>query len=105
MIDPVERPDLVHAAVERLVDAWRTELDQFVEMNLLALGWNNTRIGSGAYGHTNALPEPNFDPGSVKPHNVWGCSAPNADRASGARTQEPRACESQFACGGELVRE
>jgi len=74
MIDLVERPELVHAAVERLVDAWLIELDQFVETNLLALDCDNTRIGSGGYGYTKALPGGCFDPAHVKPHNMWGCS-------------------------------
>ena len=37
MLDMYERPDLVHAAVERMVDAWMVELDQFVAQNLLSL--------------------------------------------------------------------
>ena len=32
MIDLIERPDFVHAAVDRMVDAWMTELDQFEEI-------------------------------------------------------------------------
>jgi hypothetical protein len=74
MLDLIERPALVHAAVDRMVDAWMTELDQFVEMNLLALDCNNTRIGSGGYGYTRELPGPGFDPAYVKPENMWGCS-------------------------------
>ncbi len=74
MIDLIERPDLVHAAVERMVDAWMVELDQFVEMNLLSLDANNTRIGSGGYGYTRDLPGDDFDPARVRPHNMWGCS-------------------------------
>ena len=74
MMDLVLRPDLVHAAVERMVDAWMAELDQFVDQNLLALDCNNTRIGSGAYGYTRELPGEPFDPGRVRPHNMWGCS-------------------------------
>ena len=56
MIDFIERPDLVHAAVERMVDAWLVELDQFEQQNLLSLDCNNTRIGSGGYGYTSELP-------------------------------------------------
>jgi hypothetical protein len=74
MIDLVERPDLVNAAVERMVDAWMIELDQFVALNLLTLDCNNTRVGSGGYGYTKSLPGPDFDPSHVKPHNMWGCS-------------------------------
>ena len=74
MIDLVERPALVHAAVRRMVDAWMIELDQFVEQNLLSLDCDNTRIGSGGYGYTSRLPGGDFDPDYVKPHNMWGCS-------------------------------
>ncbi len=74
MIDMVERPDLVHAAVERMVDAWMVELDQFVALNALALDCNNTRIGSGGYGYVSDLPGRDFDASCVQPHNMWGCS-------------------------------
>ncbi|MCU0917432.1 MAG: hypothetical protein MUC88_23130 [Planctomycetes bacterium] len=74
MMDLIERPDLVHAAVDRLVDAWMVELDQFEAQNLLALDCNNTRIGSGGYGYTSRLPGADFDPARVRPHNMWGCS-------------------------------
>ena len=74
MIDMIERPELVHAGVERMVDAWMVELDQFVAQNLLSLDCNNTRIGSGGYGYTDQLPGDDYDPTHVKPHNMWGCS-------------------------------
>lgn len=74
MMDLVERPDLVHAGVERMVDAWMVELDQFESMNLLSLDANNTRIGSGGYGYAETLPGEPYDPDWVRPHNMWGCS-------------------------------
>lgn len=74
MLDLYERPDLVNAAVERMTDAWMTELDQFVAMNLLSLDCDNTRIGSGGYGYTRELPGRDYDPAHVRPHNMWGCS-------------------------------
>ena len=74
MVDLVMRPDMVHAAVDRMVDAWMIELDQFVEQNLLSLDNNNTRVGSGGYGYTNQLPGGPFEPGHVRPNNMWGCS-------------------------------
>jgi len=74
MLDLVMKPDLIHAAVDRLVDAWMTELDQFEEQNLLALDCNNTRIGSGGYGYASDLPGENYDADYVRPHNMWGCS-------------------------------
>ena len=74
MVDLILKPDMVHAFYEKMVEAWMVELDQFVEQNLLSLDCNNTRIGSGGYGYSSELPGDNFDPGYVKPHNMWGCS-------------------------------
>jgi len=74
MIALYEDPDMINAAVERMVDAWMVELDQFVEQNLLSLDCDNTRIGSGGYGYVSALPGNDFDPTWVRPHNMWGCS-------------------------------
>ena len=74
MMAMVDQPDLIHAAVDRLVDAWMEELDQFAEQNLLSLDCNNTRVGSGGYGYSSELPGQDFDPEHVKPHNMWGCS-------------------------------
>lgn len=74
MIALVDDPDMVNAAVDRMVEAWMVELDQFVEQNLLELDNNNTRIGSGGYGYVSELPGEPYDPDYVKPHNMWGCS-------------------------------
>jgi hypothetical protein len=74
MLDLVERPEMVNAAVERMVDAWMVELDQFVALNLLSLDCNNTRIGSGGYGYTGDMPGDRYDPARVTPSNMWGCS-------------------------------
>ncbi len=74
MLDLIERPDLVNAAVERMVDAWMVELDQFVALNALALDCNNTRVGSGGYGYTCELPGLDYNPDYVRPQNMWGCS-------------------------------
>jgi hypothetical protein len=74
MLDMIERPALVHAAVERMVDAWMVELDQFAAQNLLSLDCDNTRIGSGGYGYTSRLPGDDYDPSHVTPQNMWGCS-------------------------------
>ncbi|MCC6127335.1 MAG: hypothetical protein IT426_20425 [Pirellulales bacterium] len=74
MIDLVERPELVCAGVERMVDAWMAELDQFERLNVLSLDCDNTRIGSGGYGYTKNLPGAEYDPRRVRPKNLWGCS-------------------------------
>lgn len=74
MMDLVLRPDMVHAFYEKMVQAWMVELDQLEAQNLLSLDCNNTRIGSGGYGHTEEMPGENYDPEWVRPHNMWGCS-------------------------------
>jgi hypothetical protein len=74
LMDLVVRPEMVHGAYERMVDAWMTELDQLDDLNLLSLDANNTRIGSGGYGYVSALPGADYDAGHVHPHNMWGCS-------------------------------
>ena len=74
MLDLVERPEMVNAAVDRMVDAWMVELDQFEALNLLSLDCNNTRVGSGGFGYTSELPGDPYDPARVLPHNMWGCS-------------------------------
>lgn len=74
MTDMYDRPELVHAAVDRMVDAWMVEMDQYEAQHLLALDNNNTRVGSGGYGYVSALPGRDYQSGHVKPHNMWGCS-------------------------------
>ena len=74
MLDLCMRPDMVHAAYERMVDAWMYELDQFESKNLLSLDCNNTRIGSGGYGYTDCLPGNKFNEEYIRPYNMWGCS-------------------------------
>jgi len=74
LMDLVMRPEMVHDGVERMVQAWMTELDQFEQQNLLSLDCNNTRIGSGGYGYTSELPNKPYDPQKIIPKNMWGCS-------------------------------
>jgi hypothetical protein len=74
MFDLVERPDMVNAAVSRLVDAYLYELDQWEALNLLTRNDDNTRIGSGGYGYTDELPGASYDPAHPRPGNLWGCA-------------------------------
>ncbi|MGB9682908.1 MAG: hypothetical protein ACPL1I_07970, partial [bacterium] len=74
MIDLVERPDLVHKAIARLVDAHLHRLDQYESMGLLSLNNGPIRVGSGGYGYTDELPKPGFDPEHVRPIDLWGCA-------------------------------
>jgi len=72
MMDMVERPELVHAAIDRLVSAYLCRLDQYVELNLLSLNNGNFSVGSGGPGFTDDLPQKDFDPGTVTTKVQWG---------------------------------
>jgi hypothetical protein len=74
MLDLYDRPDLVHAAVERLAAAWGTELDQLEAQNLLSPDACNGRIGSGGYGYTRSLSKPEPGAVGVGAQQMWGCS-------------------------------
>ena len=74
MRDLVDRPEMVEAAISRLVDAYLCELDQWEALNLLTRNDDATRIGSGGYGHTKVLPGADFDPAHPHTRNLWGCA-------------------------------
>lgn len=73
MIDLALRPELVHLAMDRLVSGYIRRLDQWEELNLLALNNNNTRIGSGGYGYCDELPQDDFNSDHVRTADIWGC--------------------------------
>ena len=97
MIDLVERPDLVHAAVERMVDAWMTELDQFEALNLLSLDCDNTRIGSGGYGYTCDLPG-----GELRSRAASGRTTCGAARTRRSSPRSRRRCTGSSPCEHDL---
>ncbi len=74
MKDLVDRPEMVDAVVSRLVDGYIAMLDQWEALNLLTRNDDNTRIGSGGYGYTKALPGQPYDPQHPRPQNLWGCA-------------------------------
>ena len=75
MIDLVERPELVHAAVERMVDAWMAELDQFVahEPAVAGLQQHADRLRRLRL-HAPTARRRTSIRRCVRPHNMWGCS-------------------------------
>jgi len=74
MLDLALRPELVHQAMDRLVNAYLARLRQWEELNLLSLTDGNYRVGSGGLGYTDELPQPDFDPQHVRPCDQWGCA-------------------------------
>jgi len=74
MRDLIDRPALVHAAMERLVSAYLHRLDQYEHQGLLALNNANVRVGSGGLGYCDQLPATGFDPQHVRTQDLWGCA-------------------------------
>ncbi|MFH1903762.1 MAG: hypothetical protein ABIK20_06930 [Candidatus Omnitrophota bacterium] len=73
MIDLVMRPELVHQAMDRLVNAYLCQLQQWRNLNLLSLNDGNYRVGSGGLGYSDELPRADFDPEHVRTIDQWGC--------------------------------
>lgn len=72
LMDLITRPDFVHAAMDRLTNAYLAELDQLEELNLLSLSDGDDIIGQGGLGHTGDLPLPDVDPNRVRLADQWG---------------------------------
>jgi len=74
LMDLALRPELVHQAMDRLVDANLSRLEQLEALGLLCWTNGNHRVGSGGLGCTDELPQPDFDPARVRPFDQWGCA-------------------------------
>jgi hypothetical protein len=70
LMDMCTRPGYVHKAMDRLTSAYIRLLDRYEELNILAP--NNDRWLGGGYQFTDALPPPGYDPGKVRPRDMWG---------------------------------
>lgn len=76
MLDMKLRPELVKAAISRLVDAWLHRLDQYEKQDLLSLPPAGEGVGSGGLGLTEELPPPDYNPDHIRPQDLWGCATP-----------------------------
>lgn len=74
MTSLLANPQLVHAAMAKLVNAYLHRLDQFEELNLLSLNNGNYRIGSGGLGYTDQLPGINYNSNHIIAADLWGSS-------------------------------
>jgi hypothetical protein len=75
MMDLKLRPELVHQAMDRLVNGYLSRLKQWKDLNLLSVMDGNYRVGSGGLGYTNELPKPEFNSRQVRTSDQWGCGA------------------------------
>lgn len=71
--DLVLRPDLVHAAIDRLVCACLARLNQYEKLGLLESNNGAVRVGSGGLGFTTGLPHAGNL--GIQPSEMWGCAA------------------------------
>ena len=71
----IDRPEFVHRAMKRLMDAHLYRLEQYEKLNALASNNGPYRIGSGGFGFTDELPQVDFDGKRVRVIDIWGCSA------------------------------
>ena len=71
MLDMFDYPDELHRLIAFLRDGHLAKLDFLEENNLLSLNNDDTYVGSGGFGWTNALPQSDFD-GHVRTTDMWG---------------------------------
>jgi hypothetical protein len=71
MFDLTERPEFVHRMMTTLRDGTLAMLDELEKSNLLAPNWDGTYVGSGGFGWSDELPNPDFC-GMVRPKDMWG---------------------------------
>ncbi|MAE60776.1 MAG: hypothetical protein CMJ49_05395 [Planctomycetaceae bacterium] len=71
MYDLVDHPDELHRVMAFLRDGHMARLDYLEQSNLLSLNNDGTYVGSGGFGWTHELPQPDFD-GRVRTTDMWG---------------------------------
>jgi len=72
MMDMYDHPDGLHRVMGILRDGHLAKLDFLQENNLLSLNTGNTYVGSGGFGFTRELPQPDFDGTHVRTMDMWG---------------------------------
>ena len=75
LMDLRDRPELVHKALDKLVNAYTSMLDQFEQQDLLTLNNGPHQTGSGGLGYTDELPPPGYDPVHIRAKDLWGSGA------------------------------
>ncbi len=85
LLDLAMRPQFVHKVMDRITTAYIKALDQYESQNLLALNNTNMRVGSGAYGYTDELPQADLSQMYVRTVDMWGCAT--AQIFSGVSTE------------------
>jgi len=84
----VERPQFVHAVMERLMNAHLHRLDQYESLHLLSSNNGPYRVGSGGFGYSDELPEFPSSNTSLRTHDIWGSCAAQIFAAVSPRMHE-----------------
>ncbi len=71
MYDLADNPDLAHRLMAFLRDGTMAMLDYLEEISLLSLNNDGTYVGSGGFGWTRELPQPDYA-GRVRLCDMWG---------------------------------
>jgi hypothetical protein len=72
--DMIDRPELVRAAIGRMMDAYLCRLEQWERLGLLSLGPNYHGVGSGGLGLTDQLPSMAEAGSAARTQDQWGTS-------------------------------
>jgi len=86
--DMTDAPELLHAGMRRLMEGKLAWLEQLEGLGVLCLNNENNYVGSGGFGYTDQLPQPDFS-GTVRLRDMWGfCEAQTMSEVSPAMHDE-----------------
>ncbi|WP_319586171.1 hypothetical protein [uncultured Desulfobulbus sp.] len=71
MLDMIDNPEGLHQLMAILRDGNNAKMDFLQENGLLYLNNDGSYVGSGGFGWTHELPQPDFD-GKVRTQDIWG---------------------------------
>ena len=72
MLDMYDNPDWVHRLMAFLRDGTLHKLDFLEKNGLLSLNTEGAYVGSGGFGWTATLPQPDYDPDHTRTIDMWG---------------------------------
>ena len=70
--DMIDRPEWVHAWMDRMTQRWLSLVDQYEKLGVLALNNDAGGVGPGGLGFTDELPQKDFDGSHVRAVDQWG---------------------------------
>ena len=74
-VDLLEQPQWVHEGLGRITAGYLSNIERLEEIGALSPGNGNTMLGSGGYGWTDELPQPDFDGQHVRLKDMWARAA------------------------------